>query len=498
MSKETKSINLLDCIESFAVHQGANSAIRHKKAKLTYSELPAAIDSVKREASYLAGARVAVILPDSIGTCLLYLHLFVSESTAIPISIQATTQHIANVLARIKPHFVVTNRILYKKHGPLLESFQCVLFDNANTESADFKLIHAGKEAAKQSSLELRQDRAGDDIRVVLFTSGSTGEPKGVCLSDSNLVSAAGMMAEFLNLSPERQTLVTLPLFDYYGFIQIFGHILNGAGCIFGESTAFMGSLFKAIDEDLATDLAVVPYSLRQILDVLDKKPKQIFDKLSFVTSSSDALSATLLERTFALNPDLTLIDIYGLTEAGRACYKMIRKDTPFSSAIGSPSTGVEIVVDGSEEQHGEIVIKGPNVAKGYLRDIVEDRIELIAIDAVKTGDLGYIDDEGNITLVGRKDHIINLMGEKIHPLEIERLATQVDGVEDALAQAQIHADGRKAISLYVVCRSFTEKTKADILELIRKNLPRTFFPEEVLSVPAIQRTELGSKVKRS
>ena len=158
----------------------------------------------------------------------------------------------------------------------------------------------------------------------------------------------------------------------------------------------------------------------------------------------------------------------------------------------------MEIIVDESDDGHGEIVIKGPNVAKGYLREVVGDRVEITSIDRVKTGDLGYVDEDKGIVLVGRKDHIINLMGEKIHPLEIELLAMKVEGVEDAFAQPKEHSDGRKSICLYVACASFDEKKKAGILALLRGNLARVFVPDEVIPVVEIERTELGSKVKRN
>ena len=497
MSGFNLQLNLMDLIDSHATRLGDKPVIRHKKKKLSYSELPASIEAIKGGIDYLNNSRVMIILPDGIGTTLLYLHLFLSKATVIPISTQATTLHIEKISGKIKPHFLVTNRILYKKHEKLLARFNCVVVDMPGDKIPQFKLIPAWNSNGAQRPEVAREISTDNDIRVVLFTSGSTGEPKGVCLSDYNLLAAASMMADFLDLGPDRHTLITLPSFDYYGFIQIFGHLMRGGECILGESAAFMGSLLKVIEEGQCTDLAIVPHSLRQIINVMENKSKRSLNELSVVTSSSDLLTEELVTRSFALNPDLTFFDIYGLTEAGRACYKKIRIDTPFSRSIGRPSNGVEISVDNPDDEAGEIVIKGPNVAKGYFSDIIDDRIDICAIDCVRTGDIGCLDDAGNIILIGRKDHMINLMGEKIHPSEIESLAMMVAGIEDAIAHPKEHADGRRFIRLDVVCADFDAEKESEILALVRNSLGRTFVPEEVVTVPMIERTELGSKAKR-
>jgi len=490
---------LKDIIDNHSTQLGETPAIRHKKEKVSYSELPTAINRIKQNTDFLACARVAVILPDGIGTSLLYLQLFLSQATVIPISIRSTTLHIENLLRRVKPEFVCTTRVLYKKHAILFQTTHCVIVEHTNKETPKFELMGAKNIVPDRSSWDKYNSMSGDDIRVVLFTSGSTGEPKGVCLSESNILSAASMMAEFLDLEPGRQTLVTPPSFDYYGFIQIFGHMIRGSGFIVGESIAFMGSMLKAIEEGLATDLAIVPYSLQQLLNVLENKPKNTLNKLSFVTSSSDTLSETLLQRSFAMNPNLTFFDIYGLTEAGRACYKKIKKDSSFSTSLGIPSTGVQLILDKSEneQQVGEIIIKGPNVAKGYFVNIVNSRIEIDPIDLVRTGDLGYLNNSGDIVLIGRKDHMINIMGEKIHPSEIETLAMMVDGIQDAVARPKEKSDGINTICLDIVCAKFDSVTEAKLLELILNRLGRAFVPETVNSVSRIERTELGSKVIR-
>ena len=493
-------MNLQDLIDTHSSQPGDNIAIKHKTAKLSYSELPAALDVMSQNTKVLACARVAVILPDGIGTSLLYLQLFLSRAIVIPISNRSSAINIANILGRIKAQFVLTNRATYKKHACLFQTIQCMIVEQTNKETPHFELIQPAFGIPEMPSWNTCQFLPESDLRVVLFTSGSTGEPKGVCLSESNILSAASMMAHFLDLGPDRQTIVTPPSFDYYGYIQIFGHIMRGSGIIVGESIAFMGSLIKAIEEGSPTDLAIVPYAMQQMLNVLENKSSKLLNKLSVITSSSDTLSETLLKRSFAMNPNLTIFDIYGLTEAGRACYKRIKQAPSFSTSLGNPSPGVELFLDGTGNGDlvGEIIIKGPNVAKGYFREIKNEGIEIDPIDSVRTGDLGSLNSSGEIVLIGRKDHMINIMGEKIHPTEIETLAMKVEGIQDAAARSKELSDGRNTICLDVVCADLNPATKADLLDLILNRLGRAFVPEEINSVSRIKRTELGYKVKRN
>jgi acyl-CoA synthetase (AMP-forming)/AMP-acid ligase II len=340
-------------------------------------------------------------------------------------------------------------------------------------------------------------DGLGKEIRTVMFTSGSTGTPKGVCLSEKNILSAAEMMATFLELDHSRQTLVTLPMYDYYGYIQIFSHIMRGGGCVYGESTAFPGTMKQVLEHGNITDLALVPYSIRQLFQLLSRDNSLASSSFHTITSSSDLLTEDILEDVFRIRPDLTLYNIYGLTEAGRACYRKITADSDFSRSIGVPSPGVDILIDGTAERPGEILIRGPNVAAGYLHKIQNDEIVMQSCDVIETGDIGYRDENGEILLVGRKDHMISVMGEKIHPIEIESLAMCIPSVKDAIAEPVSDAMGAVRIRLSLVCQDY-ENFRDQLDTLFREHLERVFIPAEIRVVEVIERTELGAKLVRS
>lgn len=439
-------------------------------------------------------ARIVLLLPDGIASYLCHLHFFQSGAIVVPVTVQAASSKIRTLCEKVCPHFVVTNDVLRKRHATALGGFRCVKIKSDDFDVQSDSGLSDIQFVAKERAHNV--NRESDDLRLIVFTSGSTGEPKGVCLGENNILAAAGMNVSLLSLGSSRTSLVTVPLYDYYGFIQIYSHILAGGGCILGESIGWPESLFQQIRNEQVTDVVLVPHTLRELVRLAVGERREALRLLPFVTSSSDSLLPELLSKIFRVNPRLTIFNIYGLTEAGRACYRRIVRSTPPSNSIGRPSSGVEIVVEGIPGDPGEIVIRGPNVMRGYFQGIDGERVVFKPCAEVRTGDLGYYDQRGEIVLVGRRDHMLNIKGSKLHPAEIERLALQVPGVEDAQARLSADSNGEPFVRLEIVANNGDcdiDKVSA----LLRSHLNPVFFPREIQLVPHLTRTELGSKIIR-
>ena len=471
-------------------------AIRFKDSALSYQQLATRIERLRSEFGSLKGMRVIILLPDSIEAYLFYLFLFLSEAVFVPLSVQLTPSRIQWVIDRVDPHLVLISELLYQAHAEAISAATCLRVGEASDASVcGFAWQMAGSIRSVQ---DIPRDRVPNEesVRVILFTSGSTGTPKGVCLSESNLTAAAGMMVNFLPMDPTTRSLVTVPLYDYYGLIQVIGHILGGAGYIFGYSPAFAKQFHRVLQEQDVTDLVLVPYTLRKLTEGTSEQGCDGMRSLRRITTSSDVLTEDVLRRTFQINPGLTVVNIYGLTEAGRACFRKLDHKTPFSMSIGRPSQGVEIDIDGEKEEPGEIIIRGPNVMVGYFQGIVDCRVDYLPCREVRTGDLGYFDSSGDIVLLGRRDHMINLKGAKIHPSEIEMAALKLAGVREAKAEMLRGPTHEPFIHLDVVLVG--DHFSADtIREALRKALPRMFVPATIRLVSDVARTELGAKILR-
>ncbi len=484
-------------IEQLAEADPDRLVVQFRGHQLTYSKLLDSLRMLEIRLGSITGMRLLTILPDSFVAYLLVIYCFHAKSTIVPLSIYSVPSHIESIYLKIKPHLVITTDILYNKHQSLLGECPCIIIrSQATTAHGEFVVDFAYNRVLSSLPMTITT-RKPEQIQLVLFTSGTTGTPKGVCLSQSNILAAAWMMVDFLSLGPNRRSLVTVPLYDYYGLIQIFGHALAGASFVFGENIALPGGLFKRIANGQITDLVLVPYTLRRLLQVIAEEGQQIMEKLEVITSSSDVLSDDILRRTFDLNPRLRVFNIYGLTEAGRACYREITATTAPSASIGRPSKGVAVQIDGTKNEPGEIVLRGPNVMEGYFQEIRSDRIAFLPCDEVCTGDLGYFDENGEIILVGRRDHMMNLMGVKIHPNEIESVALGMPGVLEAFAYISLNGQGEPSVSLDIVLSDRQVDTNT-ISTRMRSALPRMFVPATINVVRTIIRTELGGKILRS
>ena len=496
MRRDTRMSALESILRRMASEFPDRLVVQCRDRRLSYGQLAGILESLAQNLGRVAGKRVVLLLPDGIPCYLWHLHLFLAGAVNVPISVQSSSSRIRELCERVQPHFIVTNTALRARHRAALETFPCITVKPDGIPvpwgfEYEMSGLACGAGSQNQSASEEK-----NDIRMIVFTSGSTGTPKGVCLSEGNLLSAAGMMVSFLSLAPPRKSLVTVPLYDYYGFIQIYGHILGQCGYILGETIGLPDQLVTRIRKEQVTDLVLVPHTLREILRVMDSDHRDVIAQLQFMTSSSDILTRDLLEQAFALNPALKVVNIYGLTEAGRACYKVFDRSSMETNCIGIPSPGVEIVLDGPEGNTGEIILRGPNVMLGYLQHIHDDRVVFSPCTEMRTGDLAYYHN-GELILLGRRDHMINVRGLKIHPVEIETIALRAPDVVDAYAHVSNVSDGEPSICLDVVLRNGTGDLE-QVRTHMRKNLQPLFVPRQINIVPSIARTEIGSKIMRA
>jgi long-chain acyl-CoA synthetase len=501
-AKGERALNIRDGfqqeLERRFIDHPTERGIQFKTQQLNNADIRAALASLRNELGELQGVRVVLLLPDSLEAYLLHLHLFLEGAVIIPISVQAGASRIQHICEIVCAELIVTTAFLFNAYGRLfLNRYTCLVFISTQgsfSPVANFEWV-SRHSTSLRTGASFGEPRAAEPVRYILFTSGSTGTPKGVCLSDQNVLSAAQMMVQFLPLDTTTLSMVTVPLYDYYGMIQVFGHILGNGAFAFGMNSSMPNPLLTAIVSLGCTDLVLVPYTLRKLIDLSGPTVSSAFGTLKRLTSSSDMLTEDVLDKLFHIAPHITIVNIYGLTEAGRACSRKIGRDTPYSNSIGFPSPGVEIVIQNDTNGEGEIIIRGPNVMLGYLAKVENDRIVFEPRSEMPTGDLGYRDANGEIILLGRRDHMINLMGVKIHPSEIEAAALKA-GVADARARVYDQPGNGKVIHLDVVCKD-SGITVEGIIASMRASLPRAFLPQTVTFVPGIQRTDLGSKIIR-
>lgn len=272
-----------------------------------------------------------------------------------------------------------------------------------------------------------------NDIAVVIFTSGSTGAKKGVMLTHRNLCANTESIVQYLGLTPEDRICATLPFFYCYGASLLHTHIRTG-GSILLSNNIFLGGVIRDINTFSCTGFAGVP-STYQIL--INKTPflKEKLPTLRYMQQAGGQLPNKYILLIADAFPEKKFFVMYGATEA-TARMSYLPPDLVLSKlgsiGKGIPGVTLEVLdVNGKPVQPGEtgeITACGDNIMKGYYGD-PEGTRGIIKNGRLFTGDLGTVDEEGYIYIIGRAKNIIKSGGYRISPNEIEEFICSLDGV---------------------------------------------------------------------
>jgi len=297
----------------------------------------------------------------------------------------------------------------------------------ADAAKAQGAALHVLDEVLATETAE-RVAPAGDehDVALVVYTSGTTGRPNGVMLSHDNFVANLRAANELMHLTADDSILVVVPLYYIHGRMQLLLHTMLGGTLYFSAGFQFPAKVLGELKEYATTGFSGVPYHFKQLLE-RSKIAEQPPESLRYVLITGGALSQPELRRLAGALPNVGIHLAYGQTEAAPRI-TWIGPDELFvkEGSLGRALPNVTVEILGSDGQPvgpgqvGEVVASGPNIMKGYVGG---DEAELGKIDAqgrLRTGDLGYLDPDGHLFLVGRSSEMIKSAGERIFPQEVE------------------------------------------------------------------------------
>jgi acyl-CoA synthetase (AMP-forming)/AMP-acid ligase II len=339
-----------------------------------------------------------------------------------------------------------------------------------------------------------------DDVALVLHTSGSTGRPKRVPLLHRNLTVSAGNVARSYALSEDDVSLCVMPLFHVHGLVASTLATLATGGTIVVPGKFNPLSFWRVARDHGATWYSAAP-TIHQLLvaraDPAVGRPVGA-ERLRFIRSCSASLAPQLmhdLEAAFGA----PVLEAYGMTEAAHQM-----ASNPLPPADRKPGsvgrgTNVRISIMDGEGRHlaagerGEVVIQGPNVVSGYENN-PEANASSFTDGWFRTGDQGFLDDEGYLTLVGRIKELINRGGEKISPREVDEVLLAHPSIAEAVCFGVPHASWGEEVAAAVVLRH--PVSEGDLLAYCRERLADYKRPKQIYITDAIPRTATG-KIQR-
>jgi len=339
-----------------------------------------------------------------------------------------------------------------------------------------------------------------DDTALVLHTSGSTGRPKRVPLSHANLTISAGNVAGTYSLTQDDVSLCVMPLFHVHGLVASTLATLKTGGTVVVPSKFSPLSFWRIARDTGATWYSAVPTIHQMLLGRVSAgaaRPAGA-EKLRFIRSCSASLSPQTmhdLEAAFGA----PVLEAYGMTEAAhQMASNPLPPDHRQPGSVG-PGTGVKISIMDAAGKHlksgerGEIVIQGPNVITGYENN-PEANATSFSDGWFRTGDQGFIDERGYLTLAGRLKELINRGGEKISPREIDEVLLTHPKVAEAVCFGVPHPSWGEEVAAAVVLKEAA--TEAELLAHCKTQMADFKCPKKIHITETIPRTATG-KIQR-
>jgi malonyl-CoA/methylmalonyl-CoA synthetase len=339
--------------------------------------------------------------------------------------------------------------------------------------------------------------RQGDDIAAILYTSGTTGKPKGAMLTNDNLVSNGKMLVDFWRFTSEDRLIHALPVFHVHGlFVAMHCVMLSGASAIFMpkfEVGAVIGHMANA------TVLMGVPtFYIRLLGD--ERFTREASVGMRLFISGSAPLSADI-HRAFEERCTHRVLERYGMTETGMLTSNPYEGERR-AGYVGPPLPGVELRVaefeSGKVLEQGEVGIvevRGPNIFKGYWQMPEKTAAEFRSDGYFITGDMGVIDSEGYVQLVGREKDLIISGGLNVYPAEVEALLDERADVAEAAVIGVPHLDfGEAVVAVVQPAGDFDAEA---VREAMRKDLAAFKVPKQIITLDELPRNTMGKIQKK-
>lgn len=370
------------------------------------------------------------------------------------------------------------------------------LLHNVKKETIPFTDVVNG--TSKATYIAPEQSQVAD----ILFTTGTTGAPKGVALSYNNLSAAARNINAFIGNTSSDVELLALPVSHSFGLGRLRCSLSKGATVVMLGTFANVKKFFKEMARCQVTMFAMVPASWGFIKKMSGKYIGKFADQLKFIEIGSSFMPVEDKELLMSLLPKTRICMHYGSTEASRSAFMEFHTYKDNLLSIGKASPNVEIKIFTSQGtpaalgEEGEVCVKGEHVTCSYWNETPERFASDFYDGYFRTGDCGTMDAEGNIYLKSRIKEMINVGGKKVSPMEVEDILNTIPGIKES-ACIGIPDPG---IVLGEVVKAFIvaddNLSDEEIMQQLRPQLEVYKLPVEIERINAIPKTGSG-KIQR-
>ena len=494
------------------------TAALHLGRSITYGELyrsSALLAERLKRLDLPPGSRAAILFENSMEYLICYFATYLANLVAVPLDTSLAPDNINFMLSdsgarvfmvqgkyrrqldrilgtRLALDLIVSDKSLGEGISTPCELLSDILEDATPIPSL-----------ARAAASVPKADDAPHELAAIFYTSGSTGEPKGVMLSHRNLVSNTLATVEYLRLTEQDSVLVILPFYYIYGNSLLLTHVACGGHVVIDNRFMYPEVVLDSLEKSRATGFSGVPSTFMMALSK-STIAKRKFADLRYITQAGGAMAPDVTRRLMEACPGQEIWIMYGQTEAApRVTYLPPERLKEKLGSIGIPVPGVQVkILDDSgcevpPGETGEIAVGGPNVMLGYWNQ-PEATAEVIRDGWLITGDLARRDGDGFIYVVGRKREIIKAAGHRVSAKEIEERILEHEAVAEVAVFGVPDDVLGEAIRAVVVLRPGCHTDQKLIQSWCQKSLAPFKVPKVVTFADSLPKYQSGKVNKLS
>jgi malonyl-CoA/methylmalonyl-CoA synthetase len=464
--------------------------------RATYADLN---DLVNQTTGYLQslgaepGDRIALQLSKSLEFILLHLATIRLGCISLPLNLAYPADELKYFLEDSGSKLFFTLETSKEKIQSILPSLvelkRCIFLDPENQDEFRSNIAGFHEPLATFSAHD-------DDTAVIIYTSGTTGRPKGAEITHGNLASNLQALHDAWGWRAEDVLLHVLPIFHVHGlFVALHGALHAGATTLMMREFNAQRTL-ELLSSGQCTVFMAVPTIHRRLLDVPNADQFDL-SHVRLITSGSDRLPDEVFsgyQKTFGN----TLLERYGMTETGMNCSNPLKGDRRVGS-VGRPLPGVQVRIVHSETgailpagEIGDVQLRGPNVFKGYWKQPEKTSDSFSSDGWFKTGDLGYLEADGYLTLCGRSKDLIISGGLNIYPPEVERILMEHPAIAACAVIGCPDPEWGERVTAVVVLQKGETVSSEDLIRFCRENLAPYKSPKSIVFRDDLPRNAMG------
>lgn len=480
-----------DCIEKYS----NNDFIFSSESKIKYKDFDYLTKDVIFKLERYKACNVGIFTENSIEYLVAYFSILLSGNVVVGLNKRLNKESISNLILHSEISCIVTDYNGYE------------IIRN-KVENVDFIILDNGKISKYYEYKKTKRINANTNgISQIVFTSGTTGRPKGVCLSEKNIVSNCEQIIDRINILENDKMLVIIPFYYAYGNSLILSHFISGASLIICKNTSLPMGIYNDLKTYNCTSIAGVGSQFNLLLE-RSKFGKEKLKKLRYLTFAGEPIADWTISKIKEIHQGIDVYKMYGQTEATARISILLPEELEKNDqTVGKICKGMNALIIDNENKicnyntWGELVVKGENIFRKYWNDeklTKEKFIEINNENYMKTGDFALLDNDDFLYVKGRNDDMIKINGERIFPIEIEKIIIKHPKVKEVGVASIDKVYKGKVLGKMIEAFVITDEDvhESEINNYCKEYLTINKRPEKIRFVKKLPKTRNG-KLKR-